>query len=124
MPRGHEGAMVHLEAPPEALGRLWDGSLALEAVSKYVARLGELTKIRAVVAIGSRASGDWKPWSDIDIIIVCERDVRHALASIPGFGTIDPRLYTPDGLIEGIAKCEVELVEAFERGLVLYDDGI
>jgi len=116
--------MVHIEAPPEALGHIWDGSPALAIVEDFLGRLSKLTKVRAVVAIGSRVRGGWKPWSDIDLVIVCEEDVGPHLPKLGHLGTIDPKPYTPEGLLKGILRCDVELVEAFEGGLVLHDDGL
>jgi len=116
--------MVHIEAPPGALGHIWDGSPALAIVEDFLGRLSRLTKVRAVVAIGSRVRGGWKPWSDVDLVIVCEEDIRPHLPGLKHLGTIDPKPYTPEGLLRSILRCDVELVEAFEEGLVLYDDGL
>ena len=116
--------MVRIEAPPGALGRMWDGEPALSIVEDFIGQLSRLAKVRAVVAIGSRARGGWRPWSDIDLVIVCEEHVGPHLPRLRHLGTIDPRPYTPEDLLRGILRCDVELVEAFEEGLVLYDDGL
>ncbi len=116
--------MVRIEAPPEALGRVWDGSFALSIVEDFLNQLSKLAKIRAVVAIGSRARGDWKPWSDVDLVLVCEERIGPRLPELRHFGIIDPKPYTPEELLKGILRCDVELLEAFEEGLVLYDDGL
>ena len=29
-------------------------------------------KVRSIVVMGSRARGDWKPWSDTDVLIIVE----------------------------------------------------
>ncbi|HDJ26146.1 MAG TPA: nucleotidyltransferase domain-containing protein [Candidatus Bathyarchaeota archaeon] len=116
--------MVHIEAPPGALGHMWNGTPALSIVEDFIGRLSELARVRAVVAIGSRVRGGWRPWSDIDLVIVCDEHIGPHLPKLRHLGTIDPKPYTPKGLLEGILRCDVELVEAFEEGLVLYDDGL
>ena len=124
MPEGHEGAVVRLEAPPDALGYLWDGRPAIALLNAFLGQLIDRAGIRAVVAIGSRARGDWRPWSDIDIILICDKDIRPYIPGLNDIGIVDVRPYTPDELIRGIMRCDVELLEGFEEGLVLYDDGV
>ena len=93
----------------------------IDDIPKYVKKLEENgVKIKAIVAIGSRARGNYKPWSDIDLIFIVE-DVKDK--EFFTIGIVDPRVYTVSEAIEAIKLCEVELIEGFEDGKVLYDDG-
>jgi len=57
------------------IGTLWDGSSAAERLSRFVREVGRLTNVHSVVVIGSRARGDWRPSSDIDVVIVADSRV-------------------------------------------------
>jgi hypothetical protein len=46
------------------------------------------------------------------------------LPELEGFGIVDPKPYTERALIESILTADVEVIEAFEEGKVLLDDGI
>jgi predicted nucleotidyltransferase len=110
------------ETPGIDIGRTWDGRPAIEHLANYTERLSKLTKVRAVVVIGSRAHGTWKPSSDIDAIIVVDEAIPYA--ELPPPGAVDPRIYTAKELLEAIEAAEYELIEAFEEGRVAYDEGV
>lgn len=46
----------------------------MEELARVVERLGVKCTVHAVLLFGSRARGDWKPWSDYDLLIVAEFD--------------------------------------------------
>jgi predicted nucleotidyltransferase len=75
-----------------------------------------------VVVIGSIAKGNWKLSSDIDAIIVVDKAVSYT--ELPSLGIVEPRIYTVEELIEAIKAAEYELIEAFEEGKIIYDNGI
>jgi predicted nucleotidyltransferase len=104
------------------IGKIWNGKLAIEYLANYIEQLSKLTNVRAVVVIGSRAKGNWKLSSDIDAIIVVDKAISYT--ELPPLGTVDPRIYTVEELIEAIKAAEYELIEAFEEGKIIYDDGI
>ncbi|RSN75394.1 nucleotidyltransferase domain-containing protein [Candidatus Methanodesulfokora washburnensis] len=104
------------------IGKIWDGRPAIEHLANYIEQLSKLTNVRAVVVIGSRASGTWKLSSDIDAIVVVDKAVSYT--ELPPPGVVDPRIYTVKELFEAINAAEYELIEAFEEGKVVYDDGI
>jgi predicted nucleotidyltransferase len=104
------------------IGKIWDGRSAIEYLANYMEQLSKLTNVRAVVVIGSRASGTWKLSSDIDIIVVVDKAVSYT--ELPPLGVVDPRIYTVKELFDAINAAEYELIEAFEEGKVVYDDGI
>ncbi len=104
------------------IGKIWNGRPAIEYLVNYIEQLSRLTNVKAVVVIGSRARGDWKLSSDIDTIIVVDKALSYT--ELPSFGMVDPRIYTVEELIEAIKTAEYELIEAFEEGKIIYDDGI
>jgi predicted nucleotidyltransferase len=104
------------------IGKIWNGRPAIEYLANYIEQLSKLTNVRAVVVIGSRAKGNWKLSSDIDAIIVVDKAISYT--ELPPLGIVDPRIYTVEELIEAIKAAEYELIEAFEEGKVIYDDGI
>jgi predicted nucleotidyltransferase len=104
------------------IGKIWNGKPAIEYLANYIEQLSKLTNVRAVVVIGSRARGNWKLSSDIDAIIIVDKAVSYT--ELPSLGIVDPRIYTVEELIEAIRVAEYELIEAFEEGKIIYDDGI
>jgi predicted nucleotidyltransferase len=104
------------------IGKIWNGSPAIEYLANYIEQLSKLTNIRAVVVIGSRARGNWKLSSDIDTIIIVDKAISYT--ELPSLGIVDPRIYTVEELFEAINSAEYELIEAFEEGKIIYDDGI
>jgi predicted nucleotidyltransferase len=104
------------------IGKICNGRPAIEYLANYIEQLSKLTNVRAVIVVGSRARGNWKLSSDIDTIIVVDRAILYT--ELPSLGTVDPRIYTVEELIEAIKTAEYELIEAFEEGKVIYDDGI
>jgi predicted nucleotidyltransferase len=104
------------------VGKIWNGRPAIEYLVNYIEQLSRLTNVRAVAVIGSRARGDWKLSSDIDAIIIVDKAISYT--ELPPLGIVDPRIYTVEELIEAIKAAEYELIEAFEEGKIVYDDGI
>jgi len=103
------------------IGKIWNGRPAIEYLANYIEQLSKLTNIKAVIVIGSRANGTWKLSSDIDTIIVVDKAISYT--ELPPLGIIDPRIYTVEELSEAINAAEYELIEAFEEGKIVYDDG-
>jgi predicted nucleotidyltransferase len=104
------------------IGKIWNGRPAIEYLVNYIEQLSRLTNVRAVIVIGSRARGDWKLSSDIDAIIVVDKAISYT--ELPPLGIVDPRIYTVEELFNAIKTAEYELIEAFEEGKIIYDEGI
>jgi predicted nucleotidyltransferase len=104
------------------IGKIWNGKPAIEYLTNYIEQLSRLTNVRAVVIIGSRAKENWKLSSDIDAIIVVDKAILYT--ELPSLGVVDPRIYTVEELFNAIKIAEYELIEAFEEGKIVYDDGI
>lgn len=84
-------------------------------------------KVYAVVLVGSRARGDYKPWSDYDIVIIAEfkekyldrmKRILDLLGDIKL--NIEPHPYTLSEAFEMLKKCNPLIVEAVSEGVVLY----
>ncbi len=102
-------------------GTIWNGRPAMKIIKQFLEDIkGRGVNVKVVVLISSRARGDWKPWSDIDLLVVIDRDENRRKIPV---GLIDVKPYTVKELLEGIRKCEVEVIEAFEYGKVILDDG-
>ena len=106
------------------LGKLWDGSPAFGVLARFLEGASRLAKVEAAIAIGSRAAGSWRESSDIDVVIVFDRDVKSGLAELEGFGIVDPKPYALEELPHAVAACDTNLVEAFEGGKVVLDQGV
>ena len=81
----------------------------------------------AVVLFGSRARGDWGPWSDYDLLIIAEFEVpyleRIALILETIGDTrlpIEPHPYTLGEALEMLRRGSPTIVDAIEEGAVLY----
>ncbi len=81
----------------------------------------------AVVLFGSRARGDWGPWSDYDLLIIAEFEVpyleRIALILETIGDTrlpIEPHPYTLGEALEMLRRGSPTIVDAIEEGVVLY----
>ncbi len=78
-------------------------------LSRYVKLLMDGPwRVRAIILMGSRARGDWKPHSDTDILVIAEslpEDHSELLATLnppEAWGLLlEPRAYTHRGFIEG-----------------------
>jgi len=92
-----------------------------------VRRIVERLKPAAIVLFGSRARGDWGPWSDYDLLVIADfresylervgkliellKDVR-----IP----IEPHPYTLEEAISMLHKGNPTIVDALEEGVFLH----
>lgn len=92
-----------------------------------VEKLRNKYKLIGVVLFGSRARGDYKPWSDYDVLIIGVfdkpylerlRDVLEALSdiSIP----IEPHPYTVEESIDMLLKGNPMIIDALSEGVILY----
>lgn len=94
-------------------------------------------KLKAFVVFGSRARGDWRPWSDTDMLLIMDglegkplqdvmrelKGVWNGLANLPAAG-IEPRIFTPEEAIKLLHKrTSLTILDALEDGVTLYDDG-
>lgn len=113
----------------EDFGKDENGVKVKEELDEYIRGLKERLDPKAVILYGSRARGDWKPWSDVDIIVISNKlpktffdrwDVLvvHEL-EIP----IEPKGFTPFEFLKMIEECDMTALDAMYEGVVLHDTG-
>ena len=84
----------------------------------------------AVILFGSRARGDWGPWSDYDILIIarfCEpylERIGRVLEQLKDVRLpVEPHPYTLEEALEMLRRGNPLIVDALEEGKVLYSTG-
>ncbi len=98
-----------------------------EVLKEVVRRLVKELNAKAIILFGSRARGDWLPWSDYDILIIADfkEDYLSRLGkvlkilsnlSVP----VEPHPYTLEEAIEMLKKGNPTIVDALEEGIVLH----
>lgn len=86
-----------------------------------------LDKLEVVILFGSRARGDWGPWSDYDLLIIAEFKEKY-LDRISRVSSIlkdirlpiEPHPYTLEEALELLRRGNPIIVDAIEEGRVLY----
>lgn len=99
----------------------------LERAVRELVRLGA----RVVILFGSRARGDWGPWSDYDLLVIGNfkglsylerlRVILNALEGIPL--EIEPHPYTLEEALAMLERGNPAIIDALEEGVVLHDAG-
>lgn len=100
-------------------------------LSRELARVVEILVERyrpvAIILFGSRARGDYKPWSDYDLLIIADfskpfleriGDVLEALSGtcLP----IEPHPYTLEEALNMLDKGSPTIVDSLSEGIVLH----
>ncbi len=84
-------------------------------------------RIYGIILFGSRARGDWGPWSDYDILVIGDfdkpyldriKDLLDALSDVKE--PIEPHPYTLDEALSMLRKGCPTIVDALEEGVILY----
>lgn len=96
-----------------------------EELDKIVRRLVDRLRPSALILLGSRARGDWGPWSDYDLLIIADFKERYLdrflkLFELFGSAPIEPHAYTLDEALSMLKKGNPLLVDAMEEGIVLH----
>ena len=107
------------------LGLVWDGRRAIEIINEFIDSLLDLSvNLKSVVVIGSRARGSWRRSSDIDLVMVFDdSDGLDKIIMAEHIGLIDPKPYTVEEAFRAIENADTTMIEAFEYGVIVYDDG-
>ncbi len=107
------------------LGRTPEGADVLSKLISYVRfLLREGVRLRSVVVIGSRARGDWKPWSDTDVIIVVEQAEKRLPRNEDALAIgLEARVFRPEELFKALEEFRLTALEAGDQGVPVYDDG-
>ncbi|MEM1573354.1 MAG: nucleotidyltransferase domain-containing protein [Candidatus Methanomethylicaceae archaeon] len=99
-----------------------------EELLKAVKKILEKFHVDVIILFGSRARGDYKPWSDYDILIIANfrekyldriAEILELLNEIKI--TIEPHPYTLKEAIEMLKKGNPIIVDAISEGLILYE---
>lgn len=92
--------------------------------------LSSSLKVKAIVLIGSRARGDWKAYSDTDILVVAENFPQNYGELLMTLNppeawrlSLEPRAYSPEEFLDAIWALDLTALDAVEEGVVLYDGG-
>ncbi len=97
------------------------------ALIDVIRRIRSKYNVVAVVLFGSRARGDWGPWSDYDLLVIAEfrssyldrlREITQLVSDIPL--PLEFHAYTLEEAIELLKKGSPTIVDALEEGIILY----
>ena len=97
------------------------------SLEEAVDRLRSRYRLHAVVLFGSRARGDWGPWSDYDLLVVADFDapylerIGEIMELLEGLGPIEPHPYTLEEALSLLRRGSPTLVDALEEGAVLFE---
>ena len=98
-----------------------------ELLKKVVKCLVRKLNVKAIILFGSRARGDWGPWSDYDLLIIADfrekyldriKTILDILSNIPL--NVEPHPYTLKEALEMLRRGNPLIVDALEEGKVLY----
>jgi len=96
-------------------------------LGNIVERLRKEFNVKAVILFGSRARGDWKPWSDFDILVIADfgegyldriKRLLEVIGDIPLDIEFHP--YTVEEALEMLRRCNPIIIDALEEGIILY----
>jgi len=98
-----------------------------EELRRAVEKIASALKTDAILLFGSRARGDYKPWSDYDILVIADFEEKY----LDRIGRIleitkdlavnvEPHPYTLEEAIEMLKKGNPIIVDALSEGVVLY----
>ena len=96
-------------------------------LKQIVNRLTGKLCVKAIVLFGSRARGDWGPWSDYDLLIIADfreqyldriKMILDMLGDVPL--AIEPHPYTLEEALSMLKRGNPIIVDALEEGRVLY----
>ncbi len=100
-----------------------------KTLQEVVSRLLRRYRVHAVILFGSRARGDWGPWSDIDLLVIADFDKPYLdrLAELLDLVAdisepLEFHPYTLDEALTMLRKLNPLIIDALWEGKVLYSD--
>ncbi|MBC7226875.1 MAG: nucleotidyltransferase domain-containing protein [Thermoflexales bacterium] len=100
-----------------------------ELIAEAARRIVEILHPRKVVLFGSRARGEARPNSDIDLLVIAESSEPRYRRAIPLYGALsdipiamDILVYTPEEVEEWSGVRQAFVTTALREGIVLYED--
>ncbi|MBS7655812.1 nucleotidyltransferase domain-containing protein [Candidatus Bathyarchaeota archaeon] len=104
-------------------------SLEYKKLIEAVEKIKSEYKVVAVLIFGSRARGDFKPWSDYDLLVIADFKERYLdritnLLEVISDVELNIELhpYTLDEAVEMLRKGNPMLVDALSEGVILYQN--
>ena len=94
-------------------------------LQKEVEKIRERWKVHAAILFGSRARGDFKPWSDYDLLVIADFSEKYLdrigkLLEILD-SKIEPHPYTLEEALEMLKKGNPTVIDAMSEGVVVYE---
>jgi len=107
------------------LGTTPEGVDVSKSLLRYVRfLLSRGVRVRSVIVIGSRARGDWLPWSDTDVVIVIDQADKRLPRNEDALAIgLETRVFRPDELLKALEEFRLTALEAGDHGIPIYDDG-
>lgn len=101
--------------------------IPLEAIEDVVRQIAKQFKPRQIILFGSYARGDFRPQSDVDLLVVMETHLKPVRQEVLisqsiefNFG-LDVLVYTPEMLKERLDLGDSFLRKVMREGKVLYE---
>ena len=108
----------------EGLGSDERGVNVMKYLTEFTDELLRKVKdnVRCIVVFGSRARGDWKPSSDLDVLVVLKAAPKsfERLKLLPCVPLVEAWAYTEEEFYEALRKFDLALLDALEHGKVAY----
>ncbi|MBO3810012.1 MAG: nucleotidyltransferase domain-containing protein [Candidatus Brockarchaeota archaeon] len=99
----------------------------MQNIEDVVKKLAARYRLTAVILFGSRARGDWGPWSDYDLLIIGDFEKNYVdrigdvLELLSGIKIpVEPHPYTLQEALKMLRKGNPLIFDAIEEGKVLY----
>jgi len=100
----------------------------LEKIIKYIEKVKTVYRIEGVILFGSRARGNFTPWSDIDILIIGDFEdpylerLRKLLEMTENISDpVEPHPYRLNEALKMLEAGNAIIVDALEEGVVIFD---
>ncbi|MBS7657982.1 MAG: nucleotidyltransferase domain-containing protein [Candidatus Bathyarchaeia archaeon] len=104
-------------------------SLEYRKLIEAVEKIKSGYKVVAAILFGFRARGDFKPWSDYDLLVIADFKERYLdritnLLEVISDVKLNIELhpYTLDEAVEMLRKGNLTLVDALSEGVILYQN--
>jgi len=107
------------------LGTTPEGIEVSRSLLRYVRfLLSKGVRVRSVIVIGSRARGEWLPWSDTDVVIVVDQADKRLPRNEDALAIgLEARVFRPNELLKALEEFRLTALEAGDHGIPIYDDG-
>lgn len=101
----------------------------VEELRKAITRIRAKYKVHAILLFGSRARGNYKPWSDYDILVIGDFREKYLdrigelLKTLEGISIeVELHPYTLEEALNMLKKGNPLIIDAIEEGKLLYKD--